>query len=533
MMGDAERLMDGWLGTCGGPSLNRFKDMHITVFDFFTDPDLREEVLACFMMDKAMVVCGTTGRILASIEKGDKRAGAKLQAASAIAQEGFIAIECSEDICTPGGDMWGVMQVFPGTEGYVGVPNFAAEEAYSYAIEADPGCPSLGRAHNTLGTLLLTKRKDVDAAEEAFRAAIEVNPGLAESHNNLGCLLLSKRGDVDAAEEAFRAAIEADFSGDRGDSHNSLGWLLYTKRGDVDGAEEAYREAIIWSGGDWTARMNLVLLLLVSRGRIFEGLHHCHEANGTKGTLALVVIILLCSPYFVLFFLYHAVTTVFSEVLRLSVQLRVVGGDPNGKFKGNRCSRNASSVTPVVEGGFGHFDFEAARAEAEEGEGEFVGLSPYPLERAVAIDPSNAAAHNNLGLQLQTTQKDMGAAEEAYRAAIEADPGFAPAHRNLGLLLQTTQKDVGAAEEAYRAAIEADPGDAIAHCALGCLLQTERKDVHGAEKAYRAAIEADPGLRSAHYNLGTLLEAKGDVDGAEEAYRAAIELPGLPRAASK
>ena len=140
VMGDADRLMDDTLGGCGDRDLNRFVDMHITVFDFFTDPDAREELLSCFMMDKGMVVCGKTGRILAnkfgiaSIEKGDKRAGTKLQAASAIAQEGFISTKCSEDMCMPEGDPWGAIQVFPGTKSYVLVPKVRRGEVQCSAV---------------------------------------------------------------------------------------------------------------------------------------------------------------------------------------------------------------------------------------------------------------------------------------------------------------------------------------------------------------------------------------------------------------
>ena len=80
-----------------GDVLNRFEDMGLTVFDFLKYPEVREEVLPCFLMDKAMVFCGKTGRILGnkfgikSIAKGIKTAGTKLQAASAISQEDTVA----------------------------------------------------------------------------------------------------------------------------------------------------------------------------------------------------------------------------------------------------------------------------------------------------------------------------------------------------------------------------------------------------------------------------------------------------------
>ena len=128
VLGVAEQLLDGSLGQCGAHSLNRFLKMPLTVFDVLADPDALEELLPCFAMDKAMVLCGKTGRILgnkfgiASIEEGDKSAGTKLQAASAIAQKKCVAIKVSEDICEPGGDAGGMMQLFPGTKEYIPVP---------------------------------------------------------------------------------------------------------------------------------------------------------------------------------------------------------------------------------------------------------------------------------------------------------------------------------------------------------------------------------------------------------------------------
>ena len=87
VVGDAARLMDGTLGNCGNPKLNKFRDgaLEVTVFDFLSDKEVRTEVLPCFGMDKAMVICGATGRILANkwgianIAKGDDSAGTKLQ----------------------------------------------------------------------------------------------------------------------------------------------------------------------------------------------------------------------------------------------------------------------------------------------------------------------------------------------------------------------------------------------------------------------------------------------------------------------
>ena len=63
---------------------------------------------------------------------------------------------------------------------------------YRKAIELDP---SHAKAHNNLGLLLETVRKDYDGAEKMYRKAIELDPSHAMAHNNLGLLLQNVRKD--------------------------------------------------------------------------------------------------------------------------------------------------------------------------------------------------------------------------------------------------------------------------------------------------------------------------------------------------
>jgi len=62
------------------------------------------------------------------------------------------------------------------------------------------------QAHNNLG-ILLYNLKRYEEAEEEFREAARINPGLAESHHNLGLLLenLKRYGE---AEAEFREAAK-------------------------------------------------------------------------------------------------------------------------------------------------------------------------------------------------------------------------------------------------------------------------------------------------------------------------------------
>ena len=74
------------------------------------------------------------------------------------------------------------------------------EEAIAMLREA--GARGHAAANINLGLLLKKERKDVDGAEQAYRAAIEADPGYAAAHHNLALLLEDERQDMDGAEQA-------------------------------------------------------------------------------------------------------------------------------------------------------------------------------------------------------------------------------------------------------------------------------------------------------------------------------------------
>ena len=59
-------------------------------------------------------------------------------------------------------------------------------------------------------------------------------------------------------------------------------------------------------------------------------------------------------------------------------------------------------------------------------------------QRAIAIDPRHANAHNNLGAVLRAAGRPEEA-EVAYRTAISLDPGHVDAYTNLGISAQRTE----------------------------------------------------------------------------------------------
>jgi len=142
-------------------------------------------------------------------------------------------------------------------------------------------------------------------------------------------------------------------------------------------------------------------------------------------------------------------------------------------------------------------------------------------QRAVAISPNDAEAHNNLG----NTLKELGRlkdAETSYNKAIAINPDYAEAYYNLGVTL----KELGRLEDAvtsYNKAIAIKPGVAEAHYNLGITLK-ELGRLEEAEASYQKAIAIKPEYAEAHYNLGNTLKKLGRLEDAESSYSKAIAI---------
>ena len=105
-----------------------------------------------------------------------------------------------------------------------GVPQNSEMAIDLYTQAAQHESTVVHLAHNNLGVMLQTVRKDFDGAEAAYRAAIAADPGHANAHANLGVLLQYERKDIDGAEAAYREAIAADPG--HASAHSKLGVLL-------------------------------------------------------------------------------------------------------------------------------------------------------------------------------------------------------------------------------------------------------------------------------------------------------------------
>ena len=103
-----------------------------------------------------------------------------------------------------------------------GIEEFARKKReFEEARDAGGRFPSLfynlGAAYVATG--------NVAAAEDAYRQAIQIDPGFAEAHTNLGNIFF-KSGRYEEARQAYGDAIQADSSALN--ARAALGWVAYT-----------------------------------------------------------------------------------------------------------------------------------------------------------------------------------------------------------------------------------------------------------------------------------------------------------------
>lgn len=128
------------------------------------------------------------------------------------------------------------------------------------------------------------------------------------------------------------------------------------------------------------------------------------------------------------------------------------------------------------------------------------------IVRGPERDTRDADDWYDLACELEAT--DSAGAQHAYEQAIALDPTHADAHVNLGRLLHES----GAAREAephYRAAIAVYPEHDTAAFNLGVALEDLGRPAEAID-AYERAIALDPENADAHYNLAGLYERRGD-----------------------
>jgi predicted O-linked N-acetylglucosamine transferase (SPINDLY family) len=178
------------------------------------------------------------------------------------------------------------------------------------------------------------------------------------------------------------------------------------------------------------------------------------------------------------------------------------------------CTRLAATHVPQTFAD----QFEHAEASAR------LGLTTCAIEHyrsAIALDPRQPAAHNNLGLALEASGQGSEA-ERAFRAALELGPEIAEIHANLGDVLRRRSAWEEAVER-FRTASRLKPDWPEAWNNLGVCLRSLDRAIDAAAAFERATV-LRPAFAEAHFNLGNALNALGRRDQAVGSFRRALDI---------
>jgi Tfp pilus assembly protein PilF len=134
------------------------------------------------------------------------------------------------------------------------------------------------------------------------------------------------------------------------------------------------------------------------------------------------------------------------------------------------------------------------------------------FEKALALDPGSAEAHDGLG-ELLASSGNLARAESEFREALRIEPDMPSAQSNLGHALAAR----GALQEAawyFERAVARSPNDADLRVNYSATL-TGMNRPDDALREILAALKLRPDFGLAHLNAAAILAAKGDADGAK------------------
>jgi DNA-binding winged helix-turn-helix (wHTH) protein/TolB-like protein/lipopolysaccharide biosynthesis regulator YciM len=152
---------------------------------------------------------------------------------------------------------------------------------------------------------------------------------------------------------------------------------------------------------------------------------------------------------------------------------------------------------------------------------EAIPRAKAAAQRAVALDPSLAAAHVSLGLIASKYDWNWDVAERELQAALAIDPNLATAHLWFGVY-RAQLGDFNRAISELRRAQELDPLSSEINCYLGAVLYWARR-YDDSINQFRQAITFDPTFVPDYVILCWALDAKGDTKAALDTCKQALE----------
>ena len=151
-------------------------------------------------------------------------------------------------------------------------------------------------------------------------------------------------------------------------------------------------------------------------------------------------------------------------------------------------------------------------------------------ERAVALRPNHARAHNNIGV-IQQECGDLVGAATAYQQAIDSDPLFGLAWFNRGNCLREENRLCEAIAH-YRRALELMPADAEARINLATVLR-ELRHFDESLALLDEIPSASPHSPKAEFNRSLVHFLRGELGHGWDAYEARLQVTSQTRASSE
>eukprot|EP00929_Paragymnodinium_shiwhaense_P043165 TRINITY_DN22235_c0_g1_i1.p1 TRINITY_DN22235_c0_g1~~TRINITY_DN22235_c0_g1_i1.p1 ORF type:complete len:706 (-),score=226.96 TRINITY_DN22235_c0_g1_i1:186-2303(-) len=352
----------------------------------------------------------------------------------------------------------------------------AAAEKYKKAIEDNPESAA---AHSNLASILKLQG-ETQSAEDEYRLAMKLNPALPDIHFLLGELLVHKRSWSEAErmlKKSLKLAKKVDDPA-HGQTHLYLGIIS----GDKNKAEGHYNKAIKLDPTQTVAHYNLAVLQT--------------EQGDLTGAEKSYLSALELDPQ------HHQSASSLAGIYQRKREWKTAEKYYALAVKMDPLKGSKYATLAQIQAGLGKLD------EAKEN-----------YEKGIELEPFRTESFTNLGL-LQEAMGDLSGAEESYRNALALNPFDVATHANLGATLKAQGDSIGA-QKAYREAISLNPTVPHPHNNLGLELQ-DQGDLAAAEESFEKAIKADPTEATAYRNLGKLLKKRGDLDGAADQFRAAI-----------
>jgi tetratricopeptide (TPR) repeat protein len=328
--------------------------------------------------------------------------------------------------------------------------------------------PESAVPHSGLASVDMQQRRFEDAASE-FREALRLNPqdnGVRVSYLKVLIILSEFKTALPIAED-YLARHQEDFEA------YYLNGVILRELGENSRAKELFLRAVRLQPADYAARYNLGVVLakagdpVAARKQLEKALHLDPTSTEARFQLASVFRSLALPEEA------QKELTIYQSEMADRAQREVAAAQAH-QAKELLKKGDAQAAVDLYREAIGadpknsRLLYDLAMAFGRNADH---GNERHALEKAIAIDPAFAAAHNQLGfLALQSGRADLAEAE--FKSAISLNRNYAEAQNNLGVLYGQRGND-REAERLFRQAVDSDPRYTQALVNLAAVLAAE------------------------------------------------------------